>query len=709
MSISSLLTDFLARSEASDAEVANFSSVVSNLPDIVQLPQVSEALTYNMDLRVFISTLQSQLESSELQAGTVLASQHDIFLNLESTLTKTDKELEIIEEFLEKYGDTVSNLSVSIQQLQNEAESVNTKLSNVNKVCPTISEISKNLQLEPQHFKILFENNSFGSSFCASLRILNEKIDFIKKLEYKSTLEGLQKLLEMRENALERIFNHARQQIDLFSNHDLFEGQDLILLPMSDVVNQILSTPKIFPLQQFYITAVESKYNNLLRILAKRKFSPKILSMVLNSNSSSYNFLKSVRKSNLIDASSVQEYLSSTNVVIVLKELINQISGDSFYSHGRGSFDFFRPSQSISSILVFYFDILECYIDLITSELSFSIAFFDRHCIASSNVIFGLLISFFEPICLQLVNFSDIFTLYAIEILTAIFRDRLFKRVSSFVDSSKSDLINQLNFGLFDSVLFMVFPKIRESLNYLSSELAQYNTSSTVMVTSPHVIDHVIHVQPPKLLSTFSEILIIFDEIISRSNGAYLCSRDQSNHQFLITTLLTFKDSIVSFIEQRANSVVCVDNPSISIAILVTCTFPIYSKLSSFKSQSIIFDFFENYVNSNVEIFVNRKLSCSFGSLLSFVKKIDQNSTINERTFKTVACEFNSIWEEELEKFKSFLIVFNSLELSRLIQKKFYSKLVVAYKKFWEKNSFGVEMITVQQLISTIKSHEESS
>ncbi|KAL0210859.1 hypothetical protein P9112_009157 [Eukaryota sp. TZLM1-RC] len=667
MDLNSTVDDFLARTAPSDHDVTDFSMVTQSLQSTVSIPEVSKALEEGVDLRSFIISLHSSLLSSELQCAEQIASHEEQFHQLNSVISSADASLTSIQNFLDSFTGNIQGLSQEISDLRDVTIETSTELDNKKAAFPVIDELVSNSLIDQNSVTIL-SNSPINSRFCATLRRLDTKIRFLKSNNHKCTAEALENLSILQSNSVDRARLYAQKSIEKIDKSRLlsiFDLQDTELISLSEVITCVSEVGfDLGSIIDSYVNSILGKYRNLFR-----KF-------LIRGNKS----IKKFDKNRLLTlVSGFYQYFDSDDVI-----------NDVFLTHGRGVL----CSQLIDRIQTFsgselpFFELLLIYADVITSEAAFESIFFgNQFSLVFSRILFELN-HLFSELLPNFDNYSEYLLIFIVRIVGLI-RHAIFRRFMSFV--SNSELVD-VNFGLFDIVYSRVIPTLREKFNQSINQLITCNFDPG------HVIAEI-----PSILKSAVYLISFLDSIIS--NHCLEHNADSSNLDYLRNLLLQLRDSIITFTENRSVFGSNADDPSVQVAILANCSFFIKDYLSINNIDSDIFKYFDNYCSQNVDLFVTRKLSSSFGAMISFVNKCDSGKNFHLNSYRAVASEFSNIWKPELDQIKRKVItLFNSFELSNVILKRIFSKLVVNYQKFSVLNSENcVDLIPVSDVVNYLK------
>ncbi|KAL0235155.1 hypothetical protein GEMRC1_001737 [Eukaryota sp. GEM-RC1] len=685
------IQDFLSRNRSNDIDDTDFSLVSQHLESTLNIPEVSQALdTDSFDLRSFISSMQQSLSATELGIAEQLTPHESSFLSMHESLTKASSSLDSVEDFLNKFTDDINILSSEIRQLQDEASQISYKLSNRRSVAPFIRDLYKATFLEQTHVRSLLQPHSFGPSFCSSLRLLSSKISYLSDHNYPCTNQSLVNLSSMRDTAIDNAVKHVLGKFERISKirfNRFFELQDSELLPLSELMANIGRFEKSVVVVRGYCDLIDEKYSGYLKNVVRS--AHRVIQKIQNNSSGMQtedlsNFGKYLRKNSKI--------LNSETFSTLCSNLVDPNS-DEFIKFGRGIYSTNLVSKKASfsnssSFIHFMNDLLQLITDLITIESSFSFVFLSSNFSEVLSRMNDVISSLFSPFLISSVVNMDVVSLIVSVRLVGLYRNRILSRFQSFY-MTDSD-VSKVDLGFFDFVCMTSIPRIKSIVTNYCTTITELPRPSTMILS-----DLIDCTQSPELDHLASLLCLSY---WTPSTSVFLCASDQSNVQFLGEICNQIKNAMVFHLQSISTHPYCLEKPFMSPGFLVIGGIYIQQRVSGVPE---LHNYFEDFVSTNIQLFVSRRLSFSFGALLSFSKK----SEVNENSLRAVSSEFENTWIEEIKSIKSdVLSLFTDQSLCCTIMKRIFSKLLISYQKFEKLNTFGIDIISVDKVVAILKS-----
>ncbi|PKC73496.1 Vps52-domain-containing protein [Rhizophagus irregularis] len=635
----------------------SFDEVDDHISSFQEDEFVREAFTKGMDLREYARNVEKELNGIEKEHEVDYISQAKNFVELHNQIQSCDQILATMENMLSVFQMDLGNISSEIQTLQDKSFSMNIKLKNRTAVEQQLNTVLEGTVIPPPMIKKITEGE-VDEIWLAYLTELNKKMTYVKrnqKMNVKAIKDVGPELEKLRLKATEKIRDFLLTKIRSLRipNTNVQILQQSILLKYKALYK--------FLMERYSEVAVEVMHNyvNTMRWYFFNHFEKynRELQKLQNPVADKYDMMgydESVRKGGLWGTGKIA-LQDKANIYVLkdrIKTLRNQDAGV-ILVHVAENKSKGYPNEALFRSFNLTF------IDNASSEYLFIVEFFAKDDKPNAELAKDIFSEIFNTTIKMGLDSTKQFVDNSYDAIGILICIRLNTQFALELQRRKVPALE----GYTNQINMLLWPRFQAIMN--------------------------MHIDSVKKAATKFIVKDIHPHFVTRRYGEFAASiltlNEEYNDPILLNSLLRLRNEVENFLDKLSNNF---DDRKSRIIFLINNYNQIITILNDTGGKVIEAEvnYFKELLNGQISGFVEEELQPHFGSLVSFIKNVEQGkdlTVIEPEIFDQVSSDFAATWRQSITSINTSVIQhFTNFKNGTTILHSVLGQLIIYYTRF---------------------------
>ncbi|CAG8554883.1 10316_t:CDS:10 [Cetraspora pellucida] len=624
----------------------SFDEVDDHISEFQEDEFVREAFAKGMDLREYARNIEKELSVIEREHEIDYINQAKNFIELHNQIQSCDQTLATMENMLSVFQMDLGNISTEIQTLQDKSISMNIKLKNRTAVEKKLSAVLEGTVIPPSMIKVITEDD-VDEAWLAYLMELNKKMTYVKDGQtnnVKAIRDATEKIRDFLLNKI-RSLRIPNTNVQILQQSVLLKYKALyqfVIERYSEVAFEIMHN-YINTMRWYFFNHFE-RYNRTLQKLQSQ----------IGDKFSLIGYDENTRKGGLFGSGKIalQDKTSMFALGDRIDTLRNQDAGVILVHVAENKNQKYPYEALFRSFNL-------TFIDNASSEYLFIVEFFAKDDKPNVDWARDIFAEIFDTTIKMGLNSTKQYvetTYDAIGILLCIRLNTQFalelqrRRVPAL--EGYTNQTNMLLWPRFQAIMDMQIESLRKATNKL-------------IVKDVH---------PHHIARRYGEL-----------SASILILNEDYNDPILSNNLLRLRNELEQFLEKMSKTFDEYKNSSIFLINNYDLIITILGETGG-KAVETEVNHFRELLNGKISGFVEEELQPYFGSLISFIKQVDQGkdiSAIDSSVFDQISSDFAATWRQSITSINTSVIQhFSNFKNGTSILHAVLGQLIIYYTRF---------------------------